>query len=730
MKREAAIRFCAALWGLATAIALLPAVTAEAPPNQLPGYAKSIHLDAHSPMRFVVAMIVLPIVFSAASTSLARLMSGSRTWAFNGTCAAMIASLWLSLAKADVRWTTLPVALAVVVFVALRNVEQNFTRDDVILVPTFLTLLMAVMDLVPYRGLDVYVVCAIALTLALRLIVRDPIAFTCAPLALIAQTSFLSSHQRHSGWIPLAVVAITTLSLRQSVRNRRVKVAGRTIIAILIYPLAIYSYTNATSLATAEGKPRVNLFEEAHGLLPASQMLRGELPYRDVLPGHGLIEDGLLDWLALRASDGSIGRALKARATVGALNGVAIYALATAATGSPQAGFLAFLFGIFTGSAPPNVRSLPALFALALIVAAVRRRKPRLLFAAALLCVVAGVTSLDFAAYTFATLLIAVFRFRPRLAALRAVAAGIALGTAVLVAGLAAFGILGAFITTTFFEIPKLGPAYVLNVYEAPDAFASLHRFPEVLGGIFDHGAYLYAIWIGALLLVAMTIARRARRRIEPLVVIAIWITLCAGSYGERHHLHFQFAVGPLLVAATLYLFRTRRRALALAACAALVVLLQPTYHLLVVSMLRHARGPLAQNLVEVGLPRAHGALFATTDVAVIDSVKRWSDASLAPNETFFDFTNRGLLYFLLDRDSPIREIEVPQIERVEVQRDVIARLQANPRVRAAIVAAVPGGSAIDGIPNEERAPLVWQYLQTHFEPAFTEGEIAIWRRK
>src|SRR5205085_6465060 len=169
--------------------------------------------------------------------------------------------------------------------------------------------------------------------------------------------------------------------------------------------------------------------------------------------------------------------------------------------------------------------------------------------------------------------------------------------------------------------------------------------FPEIITAVFDRGALLYLVWIASMLLVAMTISSRARRRTEPLLLIALWITLCAVSYAERHHLHFQFAAAPLLIAATFVLFRAKQRVAAIALTATLVVIAQPTTHAAVVSMLRHAHGALDDSVIEIGLPRGRGALFAKQDVAVIDSVKRYTETSLAPNDTFFDFTNRGLLY-------------------------------------------------------------------------------------
>src|SRR5205085_4284361 len=138
-------------------------------------------------------------------------------------------------------------------------------------------------------------------------------------------------------------------------------------------------------------------------------------------------------------------------------------------------------------------------------------------------------------------------------------------------------------------EIPSLGPAYAMAPFTAPAAFKTLRYFPEIITAVFDRGALLYLVWIASMLLVAMTISSRARRRTEPLLLIALWITLCAVSYAERHHLHFQFAAAPLLIAATFVLFRAKQRVAAIALTATLVVIAQPTTHAAVVSMLRHA---------------------------------------------------------------------------------------------------------------------------------------------
>ncbi len=156
----------------------------------------------------------------------------------------------------------------------------------------------------------------------------------------------------------------------------------------------------------------------------------------------------------------------------------------------------------------------------------------------------------------------------------------------------------------------------------------------------------------------------------------------------------------------------------------------QPTIHLIIVDMVRSIRGPMSPGVVEIReLPRAHGALYTSADAAIIRSALKYV-STLTPNETFFDFTNRGALYFLLDRDCPIRQVEVPFYETEERQKEVIARLAGNPRVRAVLVPAENDGKTmIDGVPNATRAPLVWAWVQRHFRPDFEEGNVVFWRR-
>ncbi|HVR39476.1 MAG TPA: hypothetical protein VMU84_10300, partial [Thermoanaerobaculia bacterium] len=592
-------------------------------------------------------------------------------------------------------------------------------------------------DVAPNLSAENCAVVTAMLVLALRLaIVRIPsklppaLAFAAAPLGLVLMTGFFARDQRYFGWHALAIALITPPILRLVLRNERRVLAA---LALVIYPISVYAYTNATTLETAEGKPRVNFFENAHMLLPASEMLDGEKLYRDILPAHGMLEDGFFDFIALRVRGPQISNALRARVLIGCLNAVAVYALGAAMTGSMEAGVATFFLASITGTiAPSTIRFLPALFTLAMTASAVRRRNAKWLGYAARGIVICGITSLDFAFYAAAAVIVAALRFRPIKPALKQVMIGLLATGIPLFLFLAILGIADDFVKGTLFEVLPLSEVYAMDIFDTPAGFRAYQHVPEVLAALVHRTSWGYMVWIGALFFTAAALTRKASRRIEPLLVVAVFMVLGAISYAERHHLHFQFATAAFLAGLIWLLFRKRSQYATPAVILALILGV-PTSHLAIDGWLRRSRGPIDNGWVEIkDLPRARGTIFTTGDAEMVATVKRYVDTNLKPDETFFDFTNRGLFYVLLHRDCPIRQYEVAFYETEEKQREVIARLERDPRVVMALVPLGPNddGANVDGVPNAERAPLVWKYLEANFTPALTEGAVSIWKRK
>jgi hypothetical protein len=748
-QRATLLSLCTAVYGLAAGIASHPLWLRPAAPDQRPGYMKSIGIDAHSSLYFFAALVGLTLAAAYLMRPIVNVLTkpDTRAWARNGAALAMLEALWYASTSRAVGWTVVPPAIAIAVFVLLRRVAMRFSKRDAILLASFAPAFLALVDCTTLSVEQSLVVAAgsvLALRLALGLVRRGraldaPLCFALSPVALMLESHMLSRDQRHAGWPALLVIFVTPILMRALIGNAAVtRRRLRNVIAFGVYPLAAYGYVSAAGLLAAEGKPRVSFFEEMQHVTPANAMLHGAKPYVDVVPPHGLIQDALLDYAILKSGPKTIGNVMRVRLTLNATLAIVTYALAAEATGSPDVGFLGFGAAAILGQAGGFVRFAPALVCLLIAVSALRRRRPRRLAAAGAMIVIATLTSIDFGAYAFAVTLFAALRFESKRSALIWAAIGAAVAGAFASIFMMIGGYFVAFFRVTLTEVLRVGDAYVLTPFDPTPALG--RRFPEALTAVFDGPSIAYMGWVAALLLIAVVLARgvrpRGRRRatFDALLTIAFYMLVVGLSYAERHHLYFQFVLGPFAAAAAYRLWHSRSTIARIAAPAialTLIIAANVTTHFAIVGWLRRARGPIEPIWREVDMPRARGALFREPDIATLNSITHFMNSHLAPGETFFDFTNRGLVYFLLDRELPVRQLEVAYYERDDLQREVIDRIHWNPRVKYAIVPAPSGDqSGVDLIPNETRAPLVWHYLQEHYEPDFQEGPVVIWRRK
>jgi len=336
------------------------------------------------------------------------------------------------------------------------------------------------------------------------------------------------------------------------------------------------------------------------------------------------------------------------------------------------------------------IRTIPALYALACTAAAVRLRSSRWLAASGTLLVVAALFGMDFAVYSAIVALAVALRMRR----VRALLLGVGIAAGALLIVFAILGFAGAFLTTMIGELLPAGRVYVPGPLTWP-----AERVP-------------LALWILALLFAAAT-ARRRIRRSDSVWPIALWVVVAGVSYAQRRHLYANFAVTPL-IAGLIWLVARRNRIAAIAITVAVILLAKPWDHVTKVAM----------PLIRAG--GVQGPLVAPEIQKGIDAVRRFAEQNLKPGETFYDFSDSPALYYFLGRNCPTRHHQVPFIETGEAQREVIRALE-QPFVRAAVIACPGGNWMIDGIPNRDRAPLVWKYLQIHFHPVYNEDGVEIW---
>jgi hypothetical protein len=235
-------------------------------------------------------------------------------------------------------------------------------------------------------------------------------------------------------------------------------------------------------------------------------------------------------------------------------------------------------------------------------------------------------------------------------------------------------------------------------------------------------------LWFVAVVVSFAMIVRR-RSRADGAWVIGVWIGIAALSFAQRRHLYFAFAVAPFAVAALLHARRVDRRLFVMLAVIAGIVAMPLAHVFEVATPLRRSGGALPGGRMPVDAARGGGALVPPQVNAAIGSARKFAATTLAAGETWFDFANAPSLYYFLERDCPIRHHQVVFCEPERLQREVIATLERNRGVRAALIEFPGAINAIDGVPNRERAPLVARYLDENFRPAFSENGVVFWIR-
>jgi hypothetical protein len=687
-----AVRASSALFGFAFAVALAPRLQLRARPEELLSALKAAGYSPRGLLLQFALAVLLTGLFAIVGQRVARLLADYR-WAAIAYCAATLSAPLVLMAYGNLRHVLL-IGAAAAAIVALRKRDPHFERGDVVLIPATLSCYLAFLDLgIGNTPVAALLRAAIAIV-ALRLILRTAEPFAAAPLALVAQAGWLE--RPVAAWIALVVLVGAPLLLAAT----KLRVPRR-----LVYPIVVFAYPLAVL-----GTPlpvTANFFEDGHNVPVAYEMLRGERPYTDIIPTHGLITDGLLDLAAMKLFGvRSLRTFLVDRLVAGMLSSVAIYCLVLAATGNAEVSLLgAFLaFTLFSGSAL-WMRPSGATFALAAAVAGTRLRSRRWFLAAGALLVPAYLISVDFAVYSAIVALVAAFRSR----ALRQLAIGIAAVLVPLLLLFALFGFAGDFLRVNAAEIFGGHDAGYLQPLVLPAGLGS----PALLHHLASDVEPM--LWIAALIASCVALARSPlrSRRDDGFALIGLWMVVAAAAYVRRGNFQFVAVAAPFL-AASLWALSRHARTLATVLIVAVTLLAEPMRHVIEVIPRLRALQP--------------APMWDETTTSSIHAARHFV-SGLRPADTFVDFTNAALLYPILGRDCPLRQVTVAAYQSDEAQAEVIVSLERNRHVRAALIAFPGTNQQVDGIANAQRAPRVWKYLETHFVPAFEEAGVVFWVR-
>jgi hypothetical protein len=435
---------------------------------------------------------------------------------------------------------------------------------------------------------------------AFRRIATAAIPFVALPLVAFIQVP-----------TPSAAIAMVIATLLVMLLALRVKpLAPRTawrVAAFVLIPFLVFAISYASSAHITQW---IDLFHRGESIGPASDYLRGKVPYIDVFPLHGMLEDGLLDaWLMELFGRGFEVTAARS-AVIGAFLGVALWFLGLAIFDSIPLAALCVVMGAWTTA--ENDRTFFQVAAVTLLWIALRRRSRVAAIGSGVFAAVALFFSYDIGVYTIvsgfaACVALAIVGWlegrRPAasgpreeslatssleglasrqppaasplepagrgprgasplsLAPLRALAMfaiGIAIGAAPFVIYLISRGAFGAFIETSFVTIPRIIDAvWSLPFPDLVSPFRgdnlNLHTLADfVLQEKFHLILSPLVIVVAAIYVIQRLIRRRADTLDLALLVLTIFAAITQrtafGRAEFRHQYFAAFLIGPMIV--------------------------------------------------------------------------------------------------------------------------------------------------------------------------------------
>lgn len=557
-------------------------------------------------------------------------------------------------------------------------------------------------------------------------------------------------------WIPVQparpVVAVTLLLcalLAFVVRPMKPRSAWR-LAAYLIIPALIYlfSYTS-----TAQLSQWIDLFHRGESLGPASDYLRGKVPFRDAFVLHGMLEDGQLDAWLMELFGRSLDVAVARTVVVGAFLGVAIWFLGLVVFDSIPLALLCVAMGSWTTA--ENNRTFFQVAAAALFWNALRNRSRTSAVFAGIFSGAAIFFSYEIGTYSIAgalaaSLLVWIASKRVAWNGLPPVQAalfffvGAILGAAPFVVYLAVNNALDDFAVTSFVTIPRIIDA----VWSLP--------FPDLVStfrkDLTLHTLADFVLWekfhlvLSPLVIAAAAvyfIVRWLRRRVDmldfALLVLTVFATVAQrtafGRASFRHQYFAAFLIGPLIVLLAVILVRALRGVWheggqgTRAFVAALAVMAVPVVGVLfwipdLVNARLHDFTRYYGRVLRVDRdPNAEAVQWRITDV--VANVRELTK----PNEPIFDFSNQPAFYFFADRPNPTRFYQVPILSPREFQAETIAALErAKPKV---ILRRSPElFDMFDGVTNDLRAQAVSAYLDDMYGFHRSVRGVELWTRR
>ena len=520
--------------------------------------------------------------------------------------------------------------------------------------------------------------------------------------------------------------------------------------AYIIFPALIYCFSYGSS---AHSSQWIDLFHRGETIGPASDYLRGKVPYRGTFPIHGMLEDGLLDAWLMQLFGRTVEVSVAQTVILGALLSLALWYLGIIVFESIPLALLVVAMGAWTTA--ENNRTFFQVAAVALLWYGLSRRRRVPVAMAGVIAGIALFFSYEIGVYSIvgglvAIALLAISARRvawqglsPSVAALSYLA-GALIGTLPFLMYLGMRGAAIDFLTVSFVVIPRaIDAVWSLPFPDLVSTFRrdlSLHTLSDF---ILSEKLHLIlsplAIVIAATYYLQRWLRRKTTMLDQALLVLTVFAVIAQrtafGRAEFRHQYFAAFLLGPMLVLlALLFVDRLRNtwnngetgeRAF-IALMAALIVLVAAILFWipdLINTRIDDFARYQGRVLRVVRDPAAEQVADRIRAIKVeVDDLTSWRDP-------IFDFSNQPALYFFCDRPNPTRFYQIPILSPKEFQAETIQALEAT-KPKIVIKRSPESFDTFDGVPNSVRAQAVSAYIDDCYQFYETVRGVEIWRRK
>lgn len=578
---------------------------------------------------------------------------------------------------------------------------------------------------------------------AFRRIILAALPLIALPFVAAAWVPF--PYPRIATIVTIAIIAI----LATRIRNTLAPQSAWKLAAYAIFPLLIYLFSY---VSTAELSQWIDLFHRGESIGPASDYLRGKVPFRDVFVLHGMMEDGVLDAWLMELFGRSLDVAIWRTVVLGAFLGVAIWYLGIAVFESIPLAMLCVAMGSWTTA--ENNRTFFQVAAAALFWNALRRRSKASAIFSGIFAGAAIFFSYEIGMYSIAgafaaslVLWIASKRatwsgLAPSTAAIF-FAIGVVIGVAPFAIYLAINGALDDFVVMSFVTIPRIIDAvWSLPFPDLVSTFRNDLNLHTLADFILWEKFHLIVSPLTIAIALVYCIARWLRRNLDTLdyalLVMTVFATIAQrtafGRASFRHQYFAAFLIGPLMVLLAVLLVRALRamwrdgndgiRAFVVA----LAVMFIPMIGVLFwIPDLVNAR---LHEFIRYGgrIQKVEKDDNADAVQARIADVTRDVQKLAKRGEPVFDFSNQPAFYFFTNRPNPTRFYQIPIASPPEFQAEVIRDLErSKPKV---IIRRSPElFDQFDGVTNDLRAQALAAYLDDMYAFDHNVRGVELWTR-